>query len=138
MARFMLFMLPNISPEAYAEGPDVEAVEAMARYNQELLDAGVMLAGDGLHPAQDGRRVSLRDGAPVVTDGPFTEAKEVVGGYWIIQARDLDEATDWARRCPMGEGTIEVRQIFDPEDYSEAVQEAARLSHTPPDQTVER
>ena len=136
MPRFMMFMLPNIPADEYAEGPDVEAVEEMSRYNQDMLDAGVMLAGDGLLPAEQGRRVSVVDGRKTVTDGPFTEAKEVVGGYWIIQAKDLDEATEWATRCPIGPGpSIEVRQIWDVEDMPADVREAATLSHEPPEQT---
>ena len=136
MARFMLFMLPGIAPEEYAEGPSLEAVEAMNRFNQEMVDAGVLLAADGLHPAERGRRVSVQDGRTVVTDGPFTEAKEVVGGYWIIQAKDLDEATEWARKVPLGPGPqVEVREIWEVSDMSEEIQEAATLSAIPPEQT---
>ncbi len=138
MPRFMLFMLPGISPEEYAEGPTVEAVEAMSRFNQEILDAGVLLAADGLHPAERGRRVSVdAAGAKVVTDGPFAEAKEVVGGYWIIQAKDLDEATAWAQKVPLGPGPqVEVREIWELADMPEDVQEAGRLSDVPPGQTT--
>lgn len=137
MPRFMLFMLPGIQPEEYAEGPSLEDVEAMNRFNQDLVDAGVLLAADGLHPPERGRRVRVDDGRKVVTDGPFSEAKEVVGGYWIIQAKDLDEATAWAERVPLGPGPqVEVREIWEIADMSEAIQEAARLSETPPDQTV--
>jgi hypothetical protein len=135
--RFMLFMLPNISPDAYAEGPALEAVEAMNTFNQEMVDAGVLLAADGLHPAERGRRVRVEDGRKLVTDGPFAEAKEVIGGYWIIQARDLDEATAWAERAPIGPGPqIEVREIWEITDMPEEIQEAAHLSETPPAQTA--
>jgi hypothetical protein len=136
MPRFMLFMLPGITPEEYAEGPDLEAVEAMNRFNQDLVDAGVLLAADGLHPPERGRRVRSEGGQTVVTDGPFSEAKEVVGGYWIIQARDLDEATEWAKRVPLGPGPqVEVREMWEVTDMSEEIQEAAKLSETPPEQT---
>ncbi len=137
MPRFMLFMLPGITPEEYAEGPGVEAVEAMNRFNQEILDAGVLLAADGLHPAERGRRVRVGDdGRTVVTDGPFAEAKGVVGGYWIIQAKDLDEATAWAQKVPLGPGPqVEVREIWEITDMPEDVQEAGRLSDEPPAQT---
>jgi hypothetical protein len=138
MPRFMLFMLPGISAEEYAEGPSAEAVAAMNRFNQEILDAGVLLAADGLHPPERGRRVSVdAGGRKVVTDGPFAEAKEVVGGYWIIQAKDLDEATAWAQKVPLGPGPqVEVREIWEITDMPEDVQEAGRLSETPPAQTT--
>ena len=139
MPRFMLFMLPNISADEYAEGPDVEAAEAMGRFNQELVDAGVLLAADGLTPPEQGRRISVVDGEKVVTDGPFAEAKEVVGGYWIVQAKDLDEATAWASRVPIGPGpSVEVRRIFEMEDFEEEVWEASKPSETPPEQTTAR
>ena len=96
MARFMLFIYPGITAEEYAAGPQLEGVEEMMRYNDELSKAGALLAGDGLHP-----EVS-RVGRGGVTDGPFSEAKELVGGYWIIQAKDRAEAVEWASRCPLG------------------------------------
>jgi len=137
MPRFMLFMLPGIAPEEYSEGPSLEAVEAMNRFNQDLVDAGALLAADGLHPAERGRRVSVQDGSTTVTDGPFGEAKEVVGGYWIIQARDLHEATKWATRVPIGPGPqVEVREIGEVSDMPEDVQAAVKLTEEPPDQTV--
>ena len=130
MARFMLFMYPNISTDEYAEGPSVEAVEAMTAYNEALTQAGALLAADGLHP--EGARVS----ASGVTDGPFSEAKELVGGYWIIQAKDSDEALEWAKRVPLdGSSFVEVRQIFEVSDFSEEIQAAAQLSAEPPEQT---
>ena len=136
MPRFMLFMLPGIAPEEYAEGPTLEAVEAMNRFNQDMTDAGVLLAADGLHPAERGRRVRVEAGEKVVSDGPFTDAEEVVGGYWIIRASDLDEATEWAKRAPIGSGPqIEVRELWEVTDMPEEIQEAAQLSETPPAQT---
>ena len=97
MARFMLFIHPGISAEEYAAGPQLEDVEAMMRYNAELSKAGALLAGDGLQPEV------TRVGRGGVVDGPFSEAKELVGGYWIIQAKDRAEAVEWASRCPLGD-----------------------------------
>ena len=131
MPRFMLFIYPNLSEETYAEGPSLEDVEAMNRYNEELAKAGALLALDGLHP--EAARVS----ASGVTDGPYSEAKELVGGYWIIQAKDREEAIEWAKRVPQDAGSfVEVRQIAELSDYAEDLQEAARLSTgEPPHQT---
>ena len=130
MARFMLFIYPGITAEEYAAGPQIEDVEAMMRYNDELSKAGALLAGDGLH--QDVTRV----GSAGVVDGPFSEAKELVGGYWIIQAKDAEEATEWAKRIPLsGESFVEVRQIFEISDFPEDIQAAAELSEEPPHQT---
>jgi hypothetical protein len=130
MARFMMFMYPNISTEEYAGGPSAEDVEAMTRYNEALVQAGALLAADGLHP--EGSRVS----ASGVTDGPFSEAKELVGGYWIIQAKDREEAVEWAKRVPQdGRSFVEVRQIYEMTDFPEDVQAAAQLSAEPPEQT---
>ena len=130
MARFMLFMYPGASAEELAEGPTLEAVEAMNRYNEELAKAGALLALDGLRP--EAARVS----ASGVTDGPYSEAKEMVGGYWIIQAKDREEALEWAKRIPQdGRSFVEVRQIFEMSDFPEDVQAAAQLSAEPPEQT---
>jgi hypothetical protein len=130
MARFMMFMYPNISTEEYSDGPSVEDVEAMTAYNEALVQAGALLAGDGLHP--EGTRVA----ASGVTDGPFSEAKELVGGYWIIQAKDREEAVEWAKRVPQdGRSFVEVRQIYELSDFSDDVQAAAQLSAEPPEQT---
>ncbi len=132
MARFMLFIHPGITEEEYAAGPQLEDVEAMMRYNDELSKAGALLAGDGLHP-----EVS-RIGSGGVIDGPFSEAKELVGGYWIIQAKDRAEAVTWATRCPLGaDDFIEVRQIVEVGDLSEDVQAAATSVAPGPEQTVE-
>ncbi len=135
--RFMMFMYPVISDEEWT--PSAEAVAAMSRYNEELTKAGVLLALDGLRPASEGARISRAvPGGPVtVTDGPFSEAKEVVGGYWIIQAKSREEAIEWASRCPVaGESFVEVRPIFEMSDFSPELQEAASLSRTPPEQTT--
>ncbi len=99
--RFMMLMIPKGYETAKpGEMPDAKAVEAMMKYNESLQKAGVLLALDGLHPPSMGARVSFEGGKPRVTDGPFAEAKEVVGGYWMIQVKSRDEAIEWAKRCP--------------------------------------
>ncbi|HEY2536070.1 MAG TPA: YciI family protein [Solirubrobacteraceae bacterium] len=138
--RFMMIMLPNI-PNVNEENwtPDVEAVTAMGKYNEELAKAGVLLALDGLHSPAEGARVSFAGGTPSVTDGPFAEAKEVIGGYWLIEAASKEEAVEWATRCPASDNeTIEVRQVFEMSDFPPEVQEAGRLSQDPPAQTSEQ
>jgi hypothetical protein len=125
--RFMMLMIPG-GYEKAAPGtmPDPKAVERMMKYNEELQKAGVLLALDGLHPPSVGARVSFPDGKPVVTDGPFAEAKEVIGGYWMIQVKSREEAIEWAKRCPAGPNeVIEVRQVQEMEDFSEDVRDAA-------------
>jgi hypothetical protein len=128
--RFMMLMIP----EGYAKAqpgamPSAKCVAAMMQYNESLRKAGVLLALDGLHPPSMGARVSFADGKAKVTDGPFAEAKEVVGGYWMIQVRSREEAIEWASRCP-GAGTdvIEVRQVQEFSDFPTDVQEAAAAS----------
>jgi hypothetical protein len=121
--RFMMFMYPEISEADW--NPTPEDVAEMGRYNEELRKAGMLLALDGLHPPGEGASVSFdAEGVKAVTDGPFAEAKEVVGGYWIIQARSKDEAVEWAKRCPGRHCRIEVRRIFEMEDFSAEVQAA--------------
>jgi hypothetical protein len=123
----MLLMIPKGYEQA-APGtvPDAKAVEAMMKYNESLQKAGVLLALDGLHPPSTGARVSFPGGKPTVTDGPFAEAKEVVGGYWMIQVRSRDEAIEWASRCPASDNeVIEVRQVQEMSDFPEDVQKAA-------------
>ena len=125
--RFMLLMIPK-GYESAAPGtaPDAASVAAMMKFNQALQQAGVLLALDGLHPPSMGARVSFEGGKPRVTDGPFAEAKEVLGGYWLIQVRSKDEAVAWASRCPAGENeVIEVRQVQELADFPPEVQRAA-------------
>jgi hypothetical protein len=113
--RFMMLMIPK-GYEKAAPGtmPDPGAVAAMGKYNESLQKAGVLLALDGLHPPSMGARVSFAGGKPTVTDGPFAEAKEVVGGYWMIQVKSKEEAIEWASRCPGSEKeVIEVRQVME-------------------------
>jgi hypothetical protein len=125
--RFMMLMLPAGHCDAPPDArPSAEAVEKMVRFNKALQQAGVLLALDGLHPPSAGVRVSSVNGKPKVTDGPFAESKEVVGGYWIIDVASREEAVAWATRCPLGpEDTIEIRQVFEMADFSPEAQKAA-------------
>ena len=130
--RFMLMVIPegyeSAAPDAV---PTAEAVAKMMEYNKALQKAGVLLALDGLFPPSTGARISYADGKPTVTDGPFVETKEVIGGYWIIQVRSREEAIEWAKRAPMSNNeSIEVRQIHEMPDFPEDVQKVAEaLEH---------
>ena len=125
--RFMMMVMPkgyeSAAPDAV---PGAEAVAKMMEYNKALQKAGVLLALDGLFPPSTGARISYGDGKPTVTDGPFAESKEVIGGYWIIQVRSREEAIEWDKRAPMSNNeVIEVRQIHEMPDFPEDVQKAA-------------
>jgi hypothetical protein len=125
--RFMMLMIPK-GYEAAAPGtlPDAAAVEAMMKYNEQLEEAGVLLALDGLHPPSMGARVSFPGGKPKVTQGPFAGVNEVLGGYWMIDVKSQEEAVAWATRCPAAEGeVIEIRQVQEMSDFPADVQEAA-------------
>ena len=125
--RFMMLMIPK-GYEKAAPGtmPDARAVAAMMKYNESLQKAGVLLALDGLHPPSMGARVAFSGGKPKATDGPFSEAKEVVGGYWMIQVKSKEEAVEWASRCPASDNeVIEIRQVQEFSDFPPDVQEAA-------------
>ena len=125
--RFMMLMIPK-GYEKAAPGtlPEAKAVEAMMKYNESLKKAGVLVSLDGLHPPSMGARITFPGGKPKVTDGPFTEAKEVLGGYWMIQVKSKEEAIDWASRCPASDNeVIEVRQVQELEDFPADVKEAA-------------
>jgi hypothetical protein len=125
--RFMMLMIPK-GYETAKPGtmPDPKAVAAMMKYNEELQKAGVLLTLDGLHPPSMGARVSFAGGKPKVTDGPFAEAKEVVGGYWMIQVKSKAEAVEWASRCPGSENeVIEIRQVQEFADFPADVQKVA-------------
>ncbi|GMO11677.1 MULTISPECIES: YciI family protein [Bradyrhizobium] len=125
--RFMMLMIPL----GYEAAPpdvqlDPERVAAMMRYNEALKDAGVLITLDGLHPPSTGARVSFATGEPIVTDGPFIEAKEVLGGYWMIEVASRAEAIAWARQCPASPNEIiEIRQVQEISDFPPDVQEAA-------------
>jgi hypothetical protein len=136
--RFMMFMIPNISEQDWM--PRAEAVAEMSRYNDKLTKAGVLLSLDGLHPTSKGARVTGAGGKVTVTDGPFTEAKEIIGGYWLIEVSSKEEAVEWAKRCPAIQGpastpdysgpvpVIEIRQVFEVEDFPPEVRAAATSS----------
>ena len=125
--RYMMLMIPL----GYESAPpdinlDPERVAAMMKYNEALKDAGVLITLDGLHPPSAGARVSFATGKPIVTDGPFTETKEVLGGYWMIDVKSRDEAIAWATRCPASRNEIiEIRQVQEMADFSPEVREAA-------------
>jgi hypothetical protein len=125
--RFMMLVIPKgyetAAPDAM---PDAEAVRKMMKYNEDLAKAGVLLSLDGLTPPASGARVSFKGGKPLATDGPFTESKEAVGGYWMIQVKSREEAIEWAKRAPMGDNEIiEVRQVHELSDFPQDVQAAA-------------
>jgi len=125
--RFMMLMIPKGYETAKPGAmPDAERVAAMMKYNESLQKAGILLAIDGLHPPSMGARVSFAGGKPKVTDGPFAEAKEVIGGYWMIQVKSKEEAIEWATRCPGSDNeVIELRQVQEFADFSAEVQKAA-------------
>ena len=126
--RFMMLMIPR-GYEAAAPGtmPPADAVAAMMKYNESLSKAGVLIALDGLHPPSMGARVSFAGGRPRVTDGPFPEAKEVLGGYWMIQVRSKEEAIEWAKRCPAGPNeVIEIRQVQEMADFPPDLRKEAK------------
>jgi hypothetical protein len=125
--RFMMLMIPLGYETAPADVKlDPERVAAMMQYNRALKEAGVLITLDGLHPPSTGARVSFAGGKPLVTDGPFAEAKEVLGGYWMIDVKSRQEAIAWAQRCPASDNEIiEIRQVQEMSDFPADVQEAA-------------
>ena len=125
--RFMMLMIPKGYEKAKpGTMPDPKAVEAMMKYNESLRIAGVLLALDGLHPPSMGARITFASGKPTVTQGPFPDVKEVLGGYWMIKVKSKDEAIEWASRCPASDNEIiEVRQVQEFEDFPEEVRKAA-------------
>jgi hypothetical protein len=124
--RFLMLMIPKGYGTAQpGTMPDAKAVAAMMKYNDALQKAGVLLALDGLHPPSMGVRVTFAGGKPKVIDGPFAEAKEVIGGYWMIQVKSKDEAVEWVSRCPAAEtDIIELRQVMEMTDFPADVKDA--------------
>ena len=119
--RFMLMVKATDDSEAGIM-PSEEMLREMGAYNEELVKAGVMLAGEGLHPSSKGARVRFSGTERTVVDGPFTEAKELIAGYWLVQVSSKEEAVEWVKRCPNpmpGESEIEIRQVFEAEDFGE-------------------
>jgi hypothetical protein len=116
-----VMVMVKASPESEAgEMPSTELLAAMGRFNEELVAAGVMLAGEGLHPSSKGKRVRFSGTSRSVVDGPFTETKELVAGYWLWQVKSMEEAVEWVRRCPnpmQSDSEIEIRPVFEAEDF---------------------
>jgi hypothetical protein len=116
-----VMVMVKATPESEAgRMPGTELLAAMGRFNEELVKAGVMLAGEGLHPSARGKRVRFSGAQRSVIDGPFAETKELVAGFWLWQVRSMDEAVEWVRRCPNpmeGESEIEIRPVFEAEDF---------------------
>lgn len=132
--RFLMMMIPRVyqpdtpAGEKAGEGfaPPADAVAKMMKFNEELTKAGALISLDGLHPLSNGVRVSFVGGKASATDGPFIEAKEVIGGYWMLNLKSKAEAVEWAKRCPAAEGdVIEIRQVFEMSDFPADVQKAA-------------
>jgi len=125
--RFMMLVIPKGYESAKPDAmPNADQVAQMMKYNESLAKAGVLLSLDGLVPPSAGVRISFAGGKPKVTDGPFAEAKECIGGYWMIQVKSKEEAVEWAKRAPMGDNeTIEVRQVHEMSDFPPDVRAAA-------------
>ena len=118
----VMVLVPGDESSEQGVMPDTEMLTAMGAYNEELVKAGVMLAGEGLHPTSKGKRVRFEGDKPTVIDGPFTESKELIAGYWLWQVRDMDEAIEWIKRAPFGGGTeIELRPVFETEDFGDVL-----------------
>jgi hypothetical protein len=119
--RFMVIVKADKNSEAGVM-PDRKILTEMGKYNEELVKAGVMLAGEGLHPSSKGARVKFEDGKRTVTDGPFTESKELIAGFWLWQVKSKQEAIEWLKRAPFGGGTeVEIRQVFETEDFGDTL-----------------
>jgi hypothetical protein len=119
--RVMVLVKANPESEA-GQLPSTELLEAMTKYNEELAKAGIMLAGEGLHPSSKGARVRFKGSERSVVDGPFTETKELIAGFWLWEVRSMEEAIEWVKRCPNpmeGESEIEIRPVFETEDFGE-------------------
>jgi hypothetical protein len=129
--RFMVMVKANEDSEAGVM-PSKELLTEMGRYNEELVKAGVMLAGEGLQPSSKGARVRFSGKERTVIDGPFAETKELIAGFWLIQVKSIDEAIEWVKRCPNpmdGESEIEIRQVFETDDFGDAYSGEAREVH---------
>jgi hypothetical protein len=123
--RFMMLLPAPVEPlEKAVAVPHKELVTVMRKFNEEMAKAGVLLAAEGLHATSQGSRIRISGGKRILTDGPFTEAKEVIAGFWIIQAKSKEEALEWAKRCPLPEnGVIEIRQVFEASEFPPELQE---------------
>ena len=101
--------------------PSTEELAEMGAYNEQLVQAGIMVAGEGLHPTSKGVRIDYSGGTPTVTDGPFAEAKEVVAGFWMLQTQSLEEAVDWLKKAPFQSGHVEIRQVFEDDEFGDVL-----------------
>jgi len=139
--RVMVIVKATKNSEAGAM-PTPELVEAMGKYNEELVKAGIMLAGDGLHPSAKGKRIQFSGNTRRVVDGPFAETRELIAGYWLWQVRSMEEAVEWARRCPNpmpGEDSdLEIRPLYELEDFGDAFPPEARERETRLRDEIER
>jgi hypothetical protein len=115
--RFMILVKANADSEA-GTLPTQEDLAEMGRFNEELVKAGVMLAGEGLHPSSNGKRVRFSGAGRTVIDGPFAETKELLAGFWLIQVKSPEEAVEWVKRIPFKEGEVEIRRVFESEDFA--------------------
>ena len=129
--RFMVMVKANKDSEAGVM-PGKEMLESMGKFNEEMVKAGVMLAGEGLQASSKGARIRFNQGKPTVTDGPFSEAKELIAGFWMIQVKSKQEAIEWMKRCPPpmgnGAGELEIRQVFEATDFGEELSPELRES----------
>ena len=114
--RVMVLVKANEKSEAGVM-PDEKILRAMGKFNEELVKAGVMLAGEGLHPTRKAKRIAFGGGRKAVLDGPFAETKELIAGYWLWQVRSIDEAVEWLKRAPFTDGTVEIRPVLEPDDF---------------------
>jgi hypothetical protein len=127
--RFMIIVKASEDSEAGAL-PSEELLTEMGKFNEELVKAGVMLAGEGLHPSSKGKRVRFSGAKRTVIDGPFAETKELIAGFWLWQVKSMEEAIEWVKRCPnphAGESEIEIRQVFEAEDFGDLVEKVPEV-----------
>ena len=142
--RFMVIVKATAESEKEGALPDPQLLLEMGKYNEELSKAGVLLAMDGLHPSSKGARVKFSGKSRTVIDGPFTESKELIAGFWLWQVKSLEEAIEWVKRCPncgAGDSEIEIRQVFEMEDFApvlseEQIQHKVKLRAELPNQTA--
>src|SRR5580700_2157244 len=142
--RFMVIVKATAESEKDGALPDPQLLADMGKFNEELIKAGIMLAGEGLHPSSKGARVKFSGKSRTVTDGPFAETKELIAGFWLWQVKSLEEAIEWVKRCPnphAGDSEIEIRQVFEMEDFApilseEQIQHKERLRAQLPNQTA--
>ena len=118
--RFMILVKANQASEA-GQLPGQDLLTAMGKFNEALANAGVLLAGEGLHPSAKGKRIQFAGSERTVADGPFTESPQVIAGFWLWQCRSMDEAVEWAKRAPFQEGEVEIRQVFEADDFGAAL-----------------